>query len=89
MLKYHDKALSLNFTPFYYHWRPGMQSQIPRMLTDPNFQKRKYAIHSHDKMNLVGMLIGPKGMYHKMLEEISGVFMFIKGRNAMNPDNLN
>ena len=40
-------------------------------------------------MNLVGMLIGPKGMYHKMLEEISGVFMFIKGRNAMNPDNLN
>jgi rRNA processing protein Krr1/Pno1 len=30
------------------------------------------------------MLIGPKGMYHKMLEEISGCYMLIKGRNAMN-----
>ena len=46
-------------------------------------------IRSHEKINLVGMLIGPKGMYHKMLEEISGCHMFIKGRNAMNPDNLN
>ncbi len=26
------------------------------------------------------MLIGPKGMYHKMLEELSGCYMFIKGK---------
>lgn len=29
LLKYHDVALSLNFTPFYYHWKPNMQSLIP------------------------------------------------------------
>ena len=82
--KFHDEALSLNFTPFYYHWKPSMQSLIPRLLTNPALIKRKYVIKPHDKINLVGMLIGPKGMYHKMLEEISGCFMFIKGRNAMN-----
>ena len=68
-----------------------MQSMIPHLLTDPNLIKRKYLVkqHPNSKINLIGMLIGPKGMYHKMLEEISGCYMFIKGRNAMNPDNIN
>ena len=70
-----------------------MQSMIPHLLTDPNLIKRKYLVNKKSpqnaKINLIGMLIGPKGMYHKMLEEISGCYMFIKGRNAMNQDNIN
>ncbi len=28
------------------------------------------------------MLIGPKGLYHKMLEDITGCVMYIKGKAA-------
>jgi hypothetical protein len=62
---------------------------IPNLLTDSTYIKRKYLVKSgskynNSKINLIGMLIGPKGMYHKLLEEASGCYMFIKGRNAMN-----
>jgi rRNA processing protein Krr1/Pno1 len=42
--------------------------------------KKKFFVPIHEKINLIGMLIGPKGMYHKMLEELSGCYMFIKGK---------
>lgn len=46
----------------------------------PALIKKKYVVPGHQKINLIGMLIGPKGMYHKMLEELSGCIMFIKGK---------
>ena len=48
----------------------------------PELIKKKYVVPVHQKINLIGMLIGPKGMYHKMLEELSGCLMFIKGKST-------
>jgi len=61
-----------------------MQTQISRILTNPALIKKKYIVPAHEKINLIGMLIGPKGMYHKMLEELSGCWMFIKGKGENN-----
>ena len=42
--------------------------------------KKKYIVPPHEKINLIGMLIGPKGMYHRMLEQATNCLMFIKGK---------
>ena len=80
MLQFCDPMLNLNTTPAYYHWKPSMQAQVQKILNNALLLKKKYIVPPHDKINLIGMLIGPKGMYHKMLKQMSNCLMFIKGK---------
>ena len=73
-------ALGLNTTPYYYHWSPGMHPNIARMINDPlKFKKKILLPHCHN-INFVGLLIGPKGLYQKKLEDESGCKILIRGK---------
>jgi transcription antitermination factor NusA-like protein len=57
-----------------------MHPNIAKLLNDPGMFKKKIFIPHHHNINFVGLLIGPKGMYQKKLEEESGCKIFIRGK---------
>ena len=73
-------GLSLNTTPYYYHWSPGLHPNITKLLNDPNKFKKKVYIPQSQHINFVGLLIGPKGTYQKKLEEETGCKLLIRGK---------
>lgn len=81
-------GLSLNTTPYYYHWSPGLHPNITKLLNDPNKFKKKVFIPQSQHINYVGLLIGPKGTYQKKLEEETGCKLLIRGKYTFILTNL-
>ena len=75
-------ALTLNTTPYYYHWCPSMFPNINSLLQNSKLLKQRVKIPSTDSVNFIGMIIGPKGSCLKSMEERSGCRIFVKGNKS-------
>lgn len=49
---------------------------------DANQIKKKIYIPQHTGVNYIGMIIGPKGLYQKRLEEETGCKILIRGKGS-------
>ena len=58
-------------------------------LQDDNKIKRKIYIPQNPNINYIGMLIGPKGLYQKRLEEESGCKILIRGKGSQKQGSMN
>ena len=63
--------------------------QNTQSLVDPSLAmfsgtkyKTKIYLPRHHGVNFVGLLIGPKGIYQKKLEEMTGCKILIRGRGS-------
>jgi rRNA processing protein Krr1/Pno1 len=53
-----------------------------RAVLDANQIQRKIYIPQHNGVNYIGMIIGPKGLYQKRLEEETGCKILIRGKGS-------
>lgn len=66
-----------------------MQNLNPTVLNalqDASKIKKKIYIPQNTGVNYIGMLIGPKGLYQKRLEEETGCKILIRGKNSQKKD---
>lgn len=59
---------------------PGINPGILSALTDKSKFRKKIYFPKNTGVNFIGLLIGPKGMYQKRLEEESGCKILIRGK---------
>jgi hypothetical protein len=74
-----SQHLTWNKTPFYYHWCPGLYPKIGLLVQDESLIKYRLKLTSNPNVNCIGMIIGPKGVTHKSLEDRTGCRIFVKG----------
>lgn len=60
---------------------PEFDSTI-RAVLDTNQIKKKIYIPQNNGVNYIGMIIGPKGLYQKRLEEETGCKILIRGKGS-------
>jgi len=53
------------------------------LITDADKIKKKIYLPKDTTINYIGLIIGPKGMYQKKLEEQTGCKILIRGKNSM------
>ena len=53
-----------------------------RAVIDANQIKKKIYIPQNNNVNYIGMIIGPKGLYQKRLEEETGCKILIRGKGS-------
>jgi len=61
-------------------WASKLNPQILSALQDSSKIKRKIYLPKNTGVNYIGLLIGPRGLYQKRLEEESGCKILIRGR---------
>ena len=59
-----------------------MNPTILKMLNDPTKVRRKIKIHPDLSFNYIGLIIGPKGVSQKKLEEETGAKILVRGRGS-------
>lgn len=59
---------------------PGLSSTYIQAVPDSQKYKTKIFLPRNTGINYVGLLIGPKGIYQKKLEEQTGCKILIRGR---------
>jgi hypothetical protein len=74
-----NSALSLNSNIAQMAWQPG-NGINPAVLGDANKFRTKVYLPKNSGVNYIGLLIGPRGMYQKRLEEESGCKILIRGK---------
>jgi hypothetical protein len=60
----------------------GINPTLLSALQDSSKIKRKVMLPKNTGVNYIGMLIGPKGLYQKRLEEESGCKILIRGKGS-------
>jgi polyribonucleotide nucleotidyltransferase len=65
-----------------YTFVPGMNPNILKALNDPNKIRRKIPIPPDPTFNYIGLIIGPKGVSQKKLEEETGCKILIRGKGS-------
>lgn len=61
---------------------PGISTAFLNTTLDQNKYKTKIYLPKSSGINYVGLLIGPKGIYQKRLEEQTGCKILIRGRGS-------
>ncbi|CAK73519.1 unnamed protein product (macronuclear) [Paramecium tetraurelia] len=73
-------------TQMQYTFVPGMNPTILKMLNDPTKVRRKIKIPPDLSFNYIGLIIGPKGVSQKKLEEETGAKILVRGRGSQKPE---
>ena len=68
--------------PMQYSYVPGMNPTILKMLNDPTKVRRKIKVPPDPSFNYIGLIIGPKGVSQKKLEEETGAKILVRGRGS-------
>ena len=64
----------------------NLNPTVLNALQDASKIKKKIYIPQNTGVNYIGMLIGPKGLYQKRLEEETGCKILIRGKNSQKKD---
>ena len=74
-----NPALLVNQNP---ELMQNLNPTVLNALQDASKIKKKIYIPQNTGVNYIGMLIGPKGLYQKRLEEETGCKILIRGKNS-------
>lgn len=64
------------------HYLENLNPALLSALQDTSKIKKKIYLPKNTGVNYIGMLIGPKGLYQKRLEEESGCKILIRGKGS-------